>query len=260
MLATWGGNKYSPTYTAAASALFARMTTPPTAARKQIINNLIVSLTTAGVWAKLDALYVLAAADSQAAGLNWISTSFNISVVGTPTFTADRGYNSTDAGSANYLNTTYNPSTAGGLLTQNSAHFSLWSRTSAQNSYADGIFNGTNGDLIAPRGGANTSTWAINGPLETAPSNSDGSGLFTATRTASTTTALYRNGVSLQAGSTTSVALINLAIPLIAGNTSGVITTSARQEAAATIGSGLTAQNALDLYNAMQTYMTAVGA
>ncbi|WP_336802535.1 hypothetical protein, partial [Kaistia sp. MMO-174] len=71
---------------------FARLTNQPTTARKKLYNDLIVSLKTAGVWAKLDALYVLAAADAQAARQNLVANAYNISASGSPVFTADRGY------------------------------------------------------------------------------------------------------------------------------------------------------------------------
>lgn len=78
-------------YCPEALALFARMTTQPTDARKTVINTFITSLKTAGVWDKLDAMYVFAAANQQAALLNWIADTNNATAENSPAFTADEG-------------------------------------------------------------------------------------------------------------------------------------------------------------------------
>lgn len=53
-------------------ALVARMEIAPSAARKKLIDDLIVELKSWGIWQKLDLLYILAAHDAQAARLNWV--------------------------------------------------------------------------------------------------------------------------------------------------------------------------------------------
>ena len=73
------------------TALVARMTVDPGCPRKLVINNLIVSLKTAGVWAKLDVLYIFAAADQQSALLNWKSSNYT-ATYSFPGFTVDRGF------------------------------------------------------------------------------------------------------------------------------------------------------------------------
>ncbi|MEW6257105.1 MAG: hypothetical protein AB1592_14220 [Pseudomonadota bacterium] len=55
-----------------ATALIARMTAAPSTARATAIGALVRSLASAGLWQKLDALYLLAAHDAQAARLNWV--------------------------------------------------------------------------------------------------------------------------------------------------------------------------------------------
>lgn len=74
-------------------------TTPATGAREATIRNCVGALMGAGIWSKLDALYMLAAATSQAALINWKNPGvWTLAVNGTPTFTADQGYtgNGTD--------------------------------------------------------------------------------------------------------------------------------------------------------------------
>lgn len=55
-----------------ARALMARMTTAPSASRARAIATLVRTLKAAGIWSKLDLLYILAAHDAQAARLNWV--------------------------------------------------------------------------------------------------------------------------------------------------------------------------------------------
>lgn len=120
---------------AEASALVARFTTQPTNARKLVIDNLVGSLKTAGVWTKMDVLYVRAAADSQAARLNWIADQYNSTAFSSPLFTADRGY--TPDGSASYLDSGFNPTTAvGAKFLQDNAHLGAWHRTDLANAGA----------------------------------------------------------------------------------------------------------------------------
>lgn len=110
------------------TALVARFTTPPTTARKAVINTLILALKAAGVWSKLDVLYVFAAADSQAALLNWVSTSFDGTATNTPTFAANRGY--TGGATNKNVGTGFNAATAPSpKFTQNSASVGGYSRT-----------------------------------------------------------------------------------------------------------------------------------
>lgn len=120
---SWSSMSTASVYTSEAVSLFARMTTPPSVARKQAINECIKSLKTAGVWSKLEVLHVYAAADSQAALLNWCSTSYNATLVNAPTFTADYGYATN--GTSNYINTNFAPGSSV-LSGQNDASMGLW--------------------------------------------------------------------------------------------------------------------------------------
>lgn len=101
-------------------ALLSAMTTEPDDTRKTLIDTTIKALKTAGIWAKLDTLYFLAAHNAQAARLNWKSPgTFTLSPVNSPTFTTDTGYASD--GSTSYLNSGYIPNTHGVTLTANAA-------------------------------------------------------------------------------------------------------------------------------------------
>ena len=99
-------------YSEEAELLFLRMTTPPGDTRKLAIDTCIKSLKSAGVWDKLDALYMFAAADSQAAFLDWRRGTKEGALQGSASFTADTGITgSVVAGSR--FDTAFNPSSDG---------------------------------------------------------------------------------------------------------------------------------------------------
>lgn len=250
---------------AEAAALVARFTTPATNARKALIDNLVGALKTAGVWTLLDALYVMAAADSQAASLNWVSTSFDLVSVGTgnPTFVADRGF--TGAGN-NGKSTQFTPSTAPSpKFTLNGGHISDWSRTNAQSSgFSMGarITTATGQTFIISRNASDQAISRVNQDVSgTAIGNLDSSGMFLATRSASNARVLYRNAVSLGAAADVSSNVPTFPIYICGVNTAGAFASGeVRQHAAASIGGSLDATQVLAFYNALQAYMTAVGA
>ena len=114
-------------YSPQARALFARLATQPAPARAAAYDAVIRALLAAGVWSKLDALYLLAAADAATALTNLKQSSYGLTAVNSPAFTADRGY--TGNGTTQYLNPGFTPSTAGGKLVQNSASIFWWTCT-----------------------------------------------------------------------------------------------------------------------------------
>lgn len=82
-----------------AYALIQAMTSAPTSTRADVIEKTVVALKDAGIWDKLDALYMLGAHHEQASRLNWINPGVNTAtVVSTPTFTADQGWLSSGSG------------------------------------------------------------------------------------------------------------------------------------------------------------------
>jgi hypothetical protein len=109
-------------YAPETQAVLAAMTAQ-TNARALLIDNLVRALKGYGLWPQLDTFYMFAAADSPSSLVNWKNPgTFNATIAGTPTFTADRGF--TGNGTNGALNTNFVPSTAGGVFTQNSAHVS----------------------------------------------------------------------------------------------------------------------------------------
>lgn len=258
-----------PSFEPEALALFARMSSAPTAERAALMNALIRSLKTGGVWAKLDALYVMAAADAQAARLNWVGDTYNLSTVNSPTFTADRGY--AGNGSSAYLETGFNPfSAVGAKYTRDSAHLALWDRTdraASGTSIEIGLFSGTafqshintrfTGDTFLGR-----VNQAVSGQMSAAVTSS--SGFHVASRTGASAQAFYKNGSLLSSNATASVSLAsaNDSYPILAGKTVGsaAFANSADQLAAVSIGGGLTSGEQSTFYAAINTYLAAIGA
>lgn len=263
MLGNRAGAAATPSYDPDAEALFARFTTPPTTARKGLINNLIVSLKDAGVWTKLDALYVMAAADSQAARQNWIADQYNLTPVAAPTFNADRGY--TPNGSSSYLATGLTP--GAGQYALNDCHIGVWSLTNSTSASAVIIGARTS---VTPAGQGlllvRTATDTISPRLnQDSPggslTNTDSSGHIVGVRSGTSAKEAYRNAISL--GTLTDVSTSSPAVPFFIGALNNAGTASnfdARQVAAGHLGASLSAANNLAVYNALHSYLVAVGA
>lgn len=221
-----------------------------TNAYKALINGLVAD----GVWAKLDLLNIFATQDVTTALLNLVSTSFSPATTSNaPTFAADRGY--TGNGTNASINASYNPSTAGGNYTQNSAHYSSWVVISNNGVWELGTEANT--ALIASFSGnihmrINDST--TSGAIA---ASTGGTGHYIASRTSSTVRTGYVNGASIgSAGSATSAAPANANfLSLFVAGQSG----TSDQVAATSIGGALTGTDASNFYNRMRTYMTAVG-
>jgi hypothetical protein len=251
-------------FEAEAAKLFARFTTAPTGARKTLINNLIRSLKQAGIWSKLDAFYVMAAADAQAAQRNWIADAYNLTPTNSPTFTADQGYQGN--GTSSYLATGFTPSSAPSpKLVQNSASLGVWSRTNiAQDSTDIGAKGSGTQDctiLIRTAGGLFLNRVDVSAGNGNNPANGSSLGLFVGVRSDATTLSNYANGSLLTSGTVASNVVATLAFNIGARNDNGTFGSySTKQYASAFYGAALTAADVAALNTALNTYLTAVGA
>lgn len=240
-----------------AAALVERFATPPTEARKALIDAFWSTPNIKPVMAKMDAFYMLAAADAQSSLLNWVSTSYNLTAVNSPAFVADRGY--TGDGLTSYLSTNFNPTTAvSPKFTQNSGALFQWSRTDLPNGAAQSSDFGQPNAYIARS--ATLSTRASGRPLAgSGQSFGDGGypGFASFSRTAAAVWEAYAEGVDVGGGTTASVAPTNdvLRICSISSGNFGV-----NQMAAAGICSGLSAADELAIYNALNIHLQAIGA
>ncbi|RWN51915.1 hypothetical protein [Mesorhizobium sp.] len=252
-------------YSAEALALFARFTTPPTEARKSLINNLITALKGAGVWSKLDCLYIQAAETEQAGQRNWIKDAHNLSPVAAPTFTTDRGYDFN--GTTQYLSTQYTPSTQAVNLTLNNASAFVWCLDNVQGDGYALAATGAAGLIgLIPRrsGSADTYLAALNVSTTTGTSVgvvADSRGLTHMERATANLTTVYKNGAASVTHAIASAGLPNQPVYLGARNNSGTANSfDTRAQAAAGMGASLGADGSLALYNAVNAYLTAVGA
>lgn len=251
---------FGASYDPAALAIFNAFTVQPDPVRKALINSTVLALKAAGVWTLLDFLQVYAASDSQAALINWVNPgTFNGAVVNSPVFTADRDF--TGNGSTSYVDSNFNPSTAGGKFIQNSAYYGIWVRsTGTQPASIAGFFNGTDGVLRQTRSPSSEISGRINQATATTSATggtqTDASGLSGMARSASNVTRFAHNGVDVVTGAVASTALVNGTLRVGATGISFNTVPYAAQMA----GQNLTQPQELALYNALQAYMTAVGA
>jgi hypothetical protein len=148
----------------------------------------------AGVWDKLDVLYIMAR-DTRANGkINLVDPGTNDLVeVGTePTFAAYTGFKS--AGSGSYL-TSINPSLGGFNFTQNDNSIGIWCMDNVQSNFSAAGYDGVllnpfvSGDLARYRSSSSTS--------DTITHSTEGRGLVASSRAASTGFACYKNSEHL---------------------------------------------------------------
>lgn len=227
---------------------------------------LLNGLDTDGLTSKLDVLHVYATQDSTTALLNLVSSSYNGTAYGSPTFTADRGFTGVDGSTSVYIDTGFNPSTASvPQYVRNSAHVSAWSlRSAVAGGGSSGIIIGAQNAgvqaTVFPRYSDGNSYYRMNGSGISGISNSDGTGHYLANRSSSSAVQGYKNGSSALSASDTSVAVFNSNIYVLAQNdTSTPATGFGGQVPMASIGSSLSSTDATNFYNRLRTYMTAVG-
>lgn len=248
-------------FSAEAQDFFARSTVPFSEPRKIAINAMIVSLKAAGLWAKLDYLRVLSQETEQAALLNWKGDVHNGTVTETVDFIEDEGEASN--GSTGFINSGFNPGDGGGhQYVRDSAHFGFWSRTDLNASVYDMGQRTSNVSQIAALRSRNggTLTAGINeDSLGLSVAVADTLGHFVVTRTGPATTAVYKNGALLIAGTGASVALPNRVFYECGLNSSGTLTTpSTRQCSMFHAGAGLNATEIANLYTIGGTYFDAI--
>lgn len=245
-------------------AIIAAFTTPPAPARIAAINSCVGLLIRGGVWGSLDVLYITAAANTQAASINWKSPGSNPLVqVGSVTFVADRGY--TSDGTTGYFTTGYTPSTAGGGFMQDSAHIGAWITSNPTPNNGQELtvnaadfaqpaaqFNArTNGNFL--RGTIND-----NSPVNLSGPITDASGHTGINRIGPTTSDGFKNGALIGAIDTSPSIAVAPGNLYICGTP--MYGLSIKQVAAAHIGGGLVTPQVASIYPALFSYMHAIGA
>lgn len=245
-------------YSAEATALFGRMTTQPNAARKALIDAIYTAGKQDGWLTKLDGLWIMAAHDAQAARLNWVSTSFNLTAVASPTFTVDKGYKSD--GAAAYLDTNFNPTTASSpKYLQDSASMFVFPYEDVAQSINDMSLIGSNFSLLTTRNASDQfqarSNYSAYSAMSFAATNSKVMAGWS--RTTSSLTTAYRDGASVGTSPNPSAALISGNIGLLRGAGASFTT---RGLAMACLGAGLTAGDVSAANTAIKSFLQTIGA
>lgn len=228
-------------------------------AYKALINGLVSD----GNFSLLDALWIFATQDATTAALNLVSTSFSVTPVSSPTFTADRGY--AGNGTSSYIDTNFTPSTNGVQFTLNSASFGIYDRAAATTfgPHQGGVYTNSTAEVVN-LDSDNTNNFHARINQDSGTNTSIGNaaanyGFVAIVRTGASATNLYQSGSSIQTGTGASTALPSASIFLDArrlfGSASGFTTD---QIAAAFVGSG--SINQATFYSRIQTFMTTVGA
>ena len=258
-----GSNKasgFTPTSTESGNFL-TRATTITSTTDKTRYDALISGLVTDTDFARLDALYILAAPDRTAAVLNLIQNNYNAVEHGTVTFTASVGY--TGNGSDFYLDTGFNPETATSPhYVQDSASFGAYVLTDLSSGLNLHILGSSDSGeaLLAPYYGGVT-YWDINSSFAGTSSSSNAKGLWIVTRTGASATALYRNGstTAVDTGSTSSNDVPHSAFYLFCVNRGSPSDFTALQASAAFLGEALTSAAMARIAARINTFMTAYG-
>jgi hypothetical protein len=243
-----GAGGSAPSHSAEALAYLARTVGGNEGGNAANIATLIDGLVSDGVWAKLDALYILAQQNQSDALLNLVGTSYTATILTLErgsTFVAYRGMNG-----GQWL-TNFNAATAvSPHFTQNSASFGLWDTVNEFGSlmFGNGVDSGiwphfSDGDFYA----------RVNDLTSTGTPSSVLSGLYVGDRASGSAIHPFLNGADL--GSVSSTA----GVPASGNFTIGSASNPTDVVSAAFIGASLGAAGQLALYNRLRTYMTAVG-
>lgn len=232
-------------------------TTPPSESVAEAQNTMVSSLVSAGVWAKLDQLVILAQesnGDGEALK-NWITPGTNdATLVNAPTFVSLEGF--TSNGTTSYINTQFSLANDSTQYTRNSASFFAYLRTDiAQNGYSG--LNSTCDIYFRPRSESDSTVLSINAnDIMVGAGITDAKGFWLLNRTASNDMKGYRNNVQVATETKVSTALVNETPFIMALNTGG--TPSAfmtNQFSVFGFGASLDATERGNLQNAIEAYM-----
>jgi len=252
---------------------FLRLATVPTAQRRLAYVTLINSLVSSGVWAQLDALYILAAADAATANVNLKQSAGTLTPVNSPVFTTDRGYQCS-GGALSRLSTGINSSTlVGGKMTSSSVSYFYWplnfsplkqgTNLGTACSYGIGIDgdSGTNGVAASSNGeGEVFVAQANDGSNFTSPTSPVAAGMYAADRNG-TAVGAYYNGLQLGSATHATAVLFNGTTLIGVGKDVTVANNySPNPIACAGFGGSLGTAGQLALYNAVNTYLLTIGA
>jgi hypothetical protein len=252
-------------YDADAQLYFDNVATQPSATQKGYINTLVLALKAANIFTELDRLWILAQEVEDNSYVSLVNpTSTDLSWTVKPTWTQYQGF----AGNAStmFLKTGYIPSVDGVNYTLNDANIGVYSRTNVAGTSTD-MGCATAATVRALRIQANRSSNDLIGTINASAlenvSDSVPDGLATSSisRPNGTEVNGYLRGVltdSSPNASTVGASVPNVEVYICGSNNNGsLVNPSSNQLAVAWIGSDGYSQ--LDMYNALQAYMTSLG-
>jgi len=197
-----------------AAAVFRVMSPQPDEARQVLYINLIEALKAAGVWAKLDVLYVFRAHATQPSRVNLVIPSQTVAaLISTPTFAADLGW--TGAATSGLSSPTlWNAFTQ---LTLNSQTIGVWigaGTDAAATEFSVGQLSGSAVNALRPRNASgNFTAMMASGTESSFGASATILGHFTAVRTASNALKGYKDGVATGTTATTVSAALSSSQP-----------------------------------------------
>ena len=246
----------------------------PNKAHTQSMDDTIYQLKQAGIWQKLDCLYLLAAPSARVAAVNWVNPGqYNLKEVSSPTFTANQGYSGrVDAVTPPYLQTSFNPVALEGtdddgngvadepwaaqFRMDNNSMF-VWATyvedTSAYiigtRAHAIAPFSASYATRVYARNGAESGVYVSGVTRE--------SGLYAMSRTNSANFDIYANGISAGNVAQASGTMYSESIQILKRSANSE-TCNGNIIRAAGLGAALTAQEQSDLHRIIANYMAAL--
>jgi hypothetical protein len=233
---------HSPWVNAEAQAYNDRRITPFTGDDAYRIDKAFSALKAIGL-AKFDAVYIpgFNNLDDADALLNLISVNFPLTKNGGLSFVAGDGFQGD--GTSGWLDTGFNPSTAGGAFQQNSASFMAYVlNATANNNSAIGASANL---FMFPSDGTNF-TARMNATAAASAANTTKTGFFQADRSASNAQQIRKDGVEVGTSSNTSAALPNATVKCLSNT--GSSNFSDQKLFLAGIGSSLTTAQVAAIY------------
>lgn len=255
------GASYHPYYQAVLDRASTLGYTAPSTPHKILQNALVVALVNAGVWAKLDVLYILATnGSSDFSRINWKSPSlYELTAVNSPTFTTNQGW----AGNAttSYLDTGWVPSTNGVNFTLNSASFGgkVNSGSTSQTWIEFGCSTASNvsGSYIFSRL-AGLVQYRVNTNFTRQISEASPIAFWHCDRDGLTSMSIYKNGASFSTANDNSVSMPDASLTIGCMNNGGTKQNfSSRQVSMAWAGASMLSE-ASAFYTAWNTYFTSL--
>jgi len=211
------GGGGSSTNSVEAQQFYDRLFTPPDTTWEARYGAFIDALVAAGVWAKLDCLYVFCANYESDALCNLKQASYQAGrdeSAGAATWTQNSGYSA--GGVAKRVSSNFNPSTAiSANYTRNDACVFAWSGTATQSNIslisAGSASPAESADIaLYPRWSDNKTYFRVNQAADAGPTYSgDSSGLFLMQRTGAGAIEVFRSNTSIGTAANASTALVN---------------------------------------------------